>query len=51
MVSEKVEFIGKSYGYLCGYPESVTLGVVYMVSEGVNLKENRRDTYADTPNR
>ena len=45
------ELDGKSWGYLCGYSESVTLGAVDMVSEGVTLGENHRDTYADTPNR
>ena len=42
------EFDGTSSGYLCGYPESVTLGEVRRVSEGVNLRGKRGDTYADT---
>ena len=44
------EFDGKSWGYLCGYPESITFGVVLRVSEGVYLKGNHTDIYADIPN-
>ena len=31
-------------GYLCGYTESVILGVVLRVSEGLSLDGNHRDT-------
>ena len=44
------KFDGKSSGYLCGYPESVTLGVGRTVSEGANLMGNHSDTYLHTPN-